>query len=496
VRLAIGAGRPRLVRQFVIERFLLESAGGVVGVLLALSATSLLRRAADALPLNATFEVRLDLRVMLFALAASAVAGVVFGLVPAVVTARKDPVATLKDEGVASGREGSLLRAGLVAGQVAICVVLLICASLLVRSLRNAVETGLGFDPSGVLLVPLTAPDGASSPENGRIFYSGVLERIGALPRVEGLALGSQVPLGGAYSRRVFMPDGHQPAPGEDMELDFAIVSPGYLELMRIPIVRGRPLDESDGAGSVRTAVVNQAFVDRFWSGQNAVGRHIRRGSSPDAEPLEIVGVTATGKLRALDETPRPNVYLPLDQNFTGNVTLHARSSGDPLAILPSVRSALREVDPDLAIAGARSLESAIAGQVLPLQMAGTLFTGFGLIALAVAMIGLYGILAYSVGQRTKEIGIRIALGASGRRLAATIVRRALALVLVGAGIGLLGGLLAARPLEGLLFGVSGTDPATVAVVIGLLTGVSFVAIILPARRATRVDPMVAIRES
>ncbi|HUE95811.1 MAG TPA: FtsX-like permease family protein, partial [Longimicrobiaceae bacterium] len=275
-----------------------------------------------------------------------------------------------------------------------------------------------------------------------------------------------------------------------------AQVSPGYLELVRIPIARGRSIEEPDREGAPGVAVVNQALVDRFWPGQDVVGRRLRMGRSLDAPVFEIVGVAATTKLRALDEIPRPNVYLPVVQNFASDITLHVRASGDPAALASGVRAELRSIDPDMPIAGIRTFEDAIAPQVLPLRMAGTLFTAFGIGALAIAMIGLYGILAYTVGQRTREIGIRIALGASGNRLAATIVRRGMLLVGAGAVLGLLGGLLASRPLAGLLFGVSATDGAALALVIGLLAAISLLATSLPAHRATRVDPIVALRES
>ncbi|MQA89226.1 MAG: FtsX-like permease family protein [Gemmatimonas sp.] len=492
VRLAMGAGRGRLVRQFFTESLLLAGAGGTIGMILAVSVTSVLRRVGQALPINAAFDVRLDLRVLLFAVGVSIFAGIVFGLLPAVATARRDAVSTLKGEGLASGRESSTLRAGLVAGQVAICVVLLICASLLVRSLRNAFDTGLGFEAARVLLVPLAVPAPGYTPETGQNFYNTALERIGTLPGVEQVALGQQVPLSGAYSRRPFLPEGYQPGPGEDMELDFSYVSPGYLELMRIPVAGGLAFDESDREGAAPVVIVNQAFVDRFWPGQDVVGRRLGMGPTT----MQIIGVAETTKLRALDEEPRPNVYLPLAQRFSDRMTLHVRTVGDPAELLPSVRAELGSIDPDLPIAGERTLESAIAGQVLPLRMAGTLFSGFGLVALTIAMIGLYGVLAYSVGQRTREIGIRIALGATGGRLALSIVLRGMLLVGVGVGLGLLGGLVAARPLAGLLFGVSVTDRNALALLIGLISVISLLASYLPARRATRVDPMVAIRQT
>jgi predicted permease len=493
VRLAIGAGRGRLVRQLVTESLLLAGAAGALGVVLAMLGTAALRAAGGALPIAGALEAHVDVRVLLFALALSLAAGLAFGLAPAMITAHRDPAATLKAERTGGGQSG-VIRSVLVAGQVAGCVVLLIGSSLLVRSLRNAVRTDLGFDPRGVVVAPLTLPTATYSIERAAQFVDGVRARTGSLPGVTRAAVASQVPLSGQYNRRQFQPEGYERAPGEDMELDYDVVGPDWLELMRIPLLRGRGFT-GDAPVDAHSVVVNAAFAERYWPGQNAVGKHVEMPESGESILFEVVGVTPTGKVRGLDEEARPMVYLPLAGGFVRGLTLFVRTDGDAPTAVAAVRAELRAMDPHMPTASVQTLASVIAGQVLPLRLAGTLFTGFGVLALIIAMIGVYGVLSYAVSRRTREIGIRIALGAPATRVALMIGSQGLLLVALGAVAGVAVAPLAVRPLGGLLFGVGATDPAGIAIVLATLGVVSAFAALLPAVRASRVDPLTALRE-
>ena len=492
VRLAIGASRTRLVRQLVTESLLLAGMAGVLGVALAMLGTAALRTAGGSLPINGAIGAHVDVRVLTFALAVSCAAGLAFGLAPALITAHRNPAATLKSE-TTGGGQGGMIRSVLVTGQVAGCVVLLLGSSLLVRSLRNAVRTDLGFESRGVIVAPLTLPPATYSVERAAQFVDGARARVGALPGVRGVDVATQVPLSGQYNRRPFQPEGYQPAAGEDMELDYAVVGPSWLELMRIPLLRGRGFS-GDRSVDAHSVVVNAAFAERYWPGQDAIGKQVQMPGSDDGTMLQVVGVTPTGKVRGLDEAARPMVYLPLAGVFDRDLTLFARTAGDEAAAVAAVRAELHSMDRHMPMAGLRTLQDVIDGQVLPLRLAGTLFTAFGVLALTIAMIGVYGVLSYAVSRRTREIGIRIALGAPAARVALMIASHGLLLVAVGALAGVTVAPLATRPLAGLLFGVAPTDPAGIAVVLAVLGIVSAFAALIPAMRASHVDPLTALR--
>jgi predicted permease len=287
-------------------------------------------------------------------------------------------------------------------------------------------------------------------------------------------------------------PEGYVERAGEDMEIDFDGVSPGYLEMLGMPVLRGRSFAAADREGAAPVAVVNEAFAARFWPGEDPVGKRIRLRE--DGPGVEVVGLVRNGKLRALNEAPRPAFWVPVGQASPDRLTLHVHTRGDPAALVDEVRAAVRAVDPEVATTGALPFAQAIAGQLLVLRTASALFAAFGVLALAIATIGLYGVIAYAVSRRVREIGIRIALGARAGRIVRGVVWEGVSLASAGVAIGLAATVLAASAIDGFLFGVEPTDPAGFVGIALLLLAVAALASWLPARRATRVDPVKALR--
>jgi predicted permease len=380
-----------------------------------------------------------------------------------------------------------------VVGQIATSLVLLVCAALMVRSLQSAQRVSPGFDPDGVALISLNLATAGYDAARGRQFYYHLLERAAALPGVEAVSYAQIVPLSGGGSRRGMQIEGYTPGPGESTETNFNLVGPGYFELMRIPLARGRGLDERDRDGSLPVAVVNQAFAERYWPGQNPIGRRIRAGG-PGAPPLEVVGVAGNGKYRSLSEDPLPFVWAPLYQMYSPVMTLHVRTGGDPAQLLQPLRQVVRSLDPALPVSNPGVLRSRTATVLLPQRVGATLIGGFAGLTVLLAIVGLYGVLSYQAGQRTREIGIRMALGARGGDIRRDLLGRGLAL----AGLGMVAGLLPAfaggRLIRSFLFGIGPGDPVALGAVTVLLLAAAGAASYLPARRAARLDPAAVLR--
>jgi predicted permease len=494
VRLSLGAGRTRLLRQLVTETSLLALAGTTLGLLVALGTISALDQVSAGLPFSAAVDVRIDARVLLFSAGACVLSALLFGLAPSILTSSRVPMATLRGGSGSGERDGSRLRGGLVAAQVAMSVLLVMASAQLVRSLRNAVNTELGFDPASVITVPIPVPT-SYAVSAAHDYLRNAAGDIAALPGVTAVALSSVVPMGGGYERRVVAPAGYVPRASEDMEIDVNVVSPGWLELMDMRIVRGRSLSAS-WADNERGIIVNEALSERFWPAQDAVGQTIRMADVGGNLPLEIVGVVATTKVRALDEEPRAVVYVPLDQTQERSPTLFARVAADPDQLVVTVRERLQALDTRVPIIGGRTMQSLVDSQTLELRLAGMSFSAFGLIALLIAAIGIYGVLASAIAQRTHEIGIRIALGAEGWRVAASVAWRGMQMLLTGLVVGLGLTPLAARLFDGLLFGVNAVEPAALALTAVVLVVIAVPAMLIPARRATRIDPILALKDS
>jgi len=492
IRLSLGASRGRLVRQHLTESLLLGLLGGVAGLLLAVWATDALMAVRPPLPFPVHLDLSPDGRVLGFTLLLSLATGVLFGLAPALQASRAELVPALKDESriaVQAGGRWSPRRI-LVMAQTALSVVLLIGAGLFLKSLRNAQRIDPGFDANGLLLLSLDTSLGRQEESRSSPFLRQLLERVRSVPGVRLVSASNDVPLGLGGSRRGISIEGYQPQGGEDMEVHSNIVGPEYFRTMGIPLVRGRDLTEADGPGSPGAAIVNESFARRYWPGRDPLGRRLRMGSNP----LEVVGVASDGKYRTLGEDPTPFFYVPLLQHPRGGITLHVRADGAPEGLAAAVRREVRALDPSLPVFDVKTMKEHLGLSLLPARLAGSALGAFGLVALLLGAVGIYGVMAYWVSQRTREMGVRIALGANPRDLLSMVIAQGMGLAAVGVAAGLAAALAAGRAVSSHLYGVDGTDLATfVAVPVGL-AAVALLAVYVPARRAMKVDPMVALR--
>jgi putative ABC transport system permease protein len=507
VRVALGAGRTRLVREALVEAAIPALAGGALGLALAFQGVDLLPtlfpQSISNLNLPRVETVTIDLRVLVFTVVVSMLAALLSGLVPALVASATDPGETLKgaSRGVASGR--SRLPSLLVAGEVALAVVLLVGASLLLRSFLHLRGSSLGFDPHHVLTARILPPDYKyGDPQKLAAFHDAVLERVKAVPGVEAAGSVTFLPLSGWGGPRAFRLQGEaRPAPGQEKEAEFGMIDPGYLRAMRIPLVAGRGFDDRDRAQAPKVVLVNETFVRRYLAedAPGAIGKRILlavRLKDADAPPLrEIVGVVGDVHQYGLERPVEPQMYLPYAQEPVGLFCLAARTKGAPRALGRAISEAVWKVDPDQAVGFLMPLDD-LAAQAEALRRVSTLLVGaFAALALGLAALGVYGVVAQAVARRTREIGLRMALGARPTAVIGDVLWRSLGLAALGALVGVLGSLAVARLLRGLLLGVTPADPVAFAAAAACLLAAAGIAGYLPARRASRVDPAAVLRE-
>ena len=436
-----------------------------------------------------------------FALALSLCTGLLFGLLPALRVARTSIGETLKDggRGAAGDRGGIALRRGLVVATVALALTLLVGAGLLVRSFARLVGVDPGFNPARVLTFNLTLPDAAYPNDTLRFaFFDRAIAAIGAVPGVTAVGGTSVMPFGGNWSTASFTVEGYQPpdnTPGPWG--DIRLVTPGFLPALEVPLLRGRGFTEQDDGRAPRVVVVDEEMVRRYWPDADPIGKRITFNSPGDSAMvwIQVVGVVGHTMHEGLDGDRRVQVYFPLTQTGIPFLALAVRTAGDPLAALPVVKAALATVDRNLPIAQPNTMEALIEGTTGPRRFSMVLLALFSALAAALAAIGLYGVMAYSVTQRTKELGVRLALGAGTGDVLRLVVGQGMRMVATGVGIGLVAALLLTRLIRSMLFGVSATDPLTFAAITLLLGLVTALATWLPARRATMVDPAVVLRE-
>jgi predicted permease len=431
--------------------------------------------------------------VLAFALLAAVAAAAIFGLAPALNLTRLGASAALKDGALAAvGKRRFGLRGALIAAQVSVSLVLLVCAGLFLRSLQQAASVDPGFDADNVVVATFDLRTQGYDEPRGRAFYAELTERVAGLPGVRSVTVARGVPLSGDGGRRRAVVEGYEPQPGEDMEFNFNVVGPEYFEVMRVPLVSGRGFTAADRAGAPQVAVVNEAFAARYWPGEDPLGK--RLASFSGAESIEIVGVARTGKYQMLTEAPLPYIYRPFLQDYE-EMTLHVRVERNPDSFLPLLRSAIRGVDDQLPILRLATMRSQTAFATLPQRIAATLLGACAGLALLLAAVGLYGVVAYAVSQRTREIGIRMALGAGRRAVVRMVLAGSLKVVGIGLAIGLALSFAAGRAIESFLGDASAADP--IALVAGPLVMIAcaLLASWLPARRAARIDPMKALRE-
>jgi predicted permease len=493
VRLALGAGRFRLIRQLLTESVILAVVGGALGLLLAFWLVDLMVALKPPVDVPLSIDLHIDFRVLIFTCLISLVTGVLFGLLPAMQATKTDLVTGLKDEMAAGGHRRSRLKSGLIVFQVALSLALLICGGLMLRALQRAQTVKLGFDPQNAIEVSFDLRLQGYSEGGGREFQKRLLERVRALPGVREAGIADLVPVDLHFGRSPVFIEGQ--APKRITTAPRAMtnrVSPGYLGAMSTRLTRGRDFVEQDNENATRVAIINETFARRFWPGEDPIGKRFSVGGS-DAPKLQVIGVTEDGKYAGLNETPMPFVYRPLWQSYTGTTNLIVRSETESQRLIATVRGELRQLDPNLPVSSKTMIEH-MSLPLLPTRVAASALGSFGLLALALAGIGLYGVMSYSVTNRTREIGVRMALGARRRDVLNLIVSQGMKLTLIGVAIGLAASLALTRLMKSVLLGVSATDPLTFVVIALLLTGVALLACYVPARRAMRVDPMIALR--
>lgn len=494
VRLSLGAGRGRLLRQLLTESLLLSAIAGVAGLLLAAWLVDLLKGFRPPLPVPVSLDLSLDARVLGFTLLASLLTGIFFGLAPALQASRPELVPALKDEAASGvGLRGSRMRNAFIVAQVTLSLVLLVASALFLRSLRNASAADPGFDPEGVMLLSADLKLSGYAEARGRELQERIRERAESLPGVVSAAWADRVPLSLGGGRRSVQIEGYAPRPGEDTETNVNDVGPGYFRTLKIPILRGREFTERDTADSPGVVIINQAFADRYWPGQEPLGRRLSvRGR--EAPLFEVIGVARTGKYNSLGEEPLPFFYQALSQSYKSDAILHVRTRGDETAAIEALRADARALSPGLVFFETTTMRERLGVALFPARVAGTLLGIFGFVALLLSAVGLYGVMSYSSSQRTREIGVRMVLGASRGDVARLVVFQGTRLAVIGTLLGLAAAFALTRLLSGFLHGVTATDPAIFLLAPILLLSVALLASYIPARRAARTDPMAALR--
>jgi len=500
LRVALGAGRGRLVRQLLVEGAVLAVLAGGAAVILAYAGTALLSQIRFAgVPLR--FDFRMDYRAFGATGFVALLTTLLFGLVPALRASRPDLVPALKGE--EAGRGGSerrlgwrpSLRSTLAVAQVAIALLLLVGAGLFLRTLHNVETADLGLRGNDMVLATLNLGLQGYDPVRGAEFHKNLLERVRALPGVRSASLGAPVPLDFSVGGTgVIIADREAPPEKERIGIMTSYVASEYFETVGTRIVEGRSLKAADLATGPRVAVVNETMARRYWPGRSAIGKRFfidRR----DGESVEVVGVAQDGKYRMYFEPPQDYLYIPLTQDYQSAVTLAVHSNTAPAALVDSIRHEVAALDPNLPLASVRTIEEYLRGRTFvgPRLMTSFL-SAFGLVGLTLAAVGVYGVIAYSVSQRTREIGVRLALGAEPRAVLGMVLRHGALLTTIGIGIGLAAGLALTRLIGMMLYGVSPTDPLTFSGISLLLWVVALWASFAPARRAMRVDPVVALK--
>jgi putative ABC transport system permease protein len=501
VRAALGAGRRRVVRQLLTESILLSLPGGLCGLLLAVWGVDLLLRLSPA-DLPRVEEVSINGWVLLFTLSLTVLTGILFGFVPALQSSKTNLTNSLK-EGSRSvaGRARLRLRNALVVGEVALSVVLLIGAGLVIRSFWQLMKVNSGFDPHHVLAMGLSLPESKYPEGPARVnFYHQLLEKVHALPGVESAAAISQLPLSQTYSSGTMTFEGVT-ANAErgnlaSFEIDQRVTTPDYLKVMKTPLLVGRFFTPQDGLDRPRVVIIDETLARRLWPNASPLGRRVTWGRFPEKPEVwyEIIGVVKHIRHHRLDAELREQVYFPHAQRQTGRMTLAIRTGSNPLDLAPAVRQAVRSLDPDQPVYQIRTMEGLVANALAPARFTLWLLTIFAGVAGVLAMVGIYSVMAYMVTQRTHEIGIRMALGAQARDTLSLVIRQGMTLAVIGVALGLIGSLAVQRVMKGLLFEVSATDPMTFVVISLMMTGAALLACYIPARRVTKVDPLVALR--
>jgi len=494
VRAAIGAGRLRLAQQLLIETSILFAVAGLLGILLTNWLAALLVAIVPKIPLPIGLEIHIDWRVAMFASALTLVATVLSGLPPALQATRPDLVPALKSEGFDSGSGSRLrLRNLFVIGQVTMSIMLVVIAGLFLRALQHAADVQPGFDERNVDVVQLDLSLGGYKEATARAFVHDLLDRTRALPGVESATLGVDLPLDGGRMGfgRIRVP-GKKPAQGDAFPADWNVVEPDFFKTMKLPLLRGRDFTDADTTASQPVAIVNEALANAIWPGEDPIGKQVTVDGDGRPQQVTIVGVAFNARLIWLTGNVESYIYVPFGQRYLSRVSLLVRTTGH--SAIPDVRQLMHSLNPNLPVTEAMPLSNVTAIGLVPQRVAASVAGTLGLVGLLLAAIGIYGVTAYAVSRRTREIGIRIALGADERAVMRLILRQGLTLAAIGVTVGLAIAAAGSKLLESLLFGVRGPDPVTFAGACVLFTVVTLIATYVPARRALAVDPVGALR--
>jgi putative ABC transport system permease protein len=510
IRSALGAGRGRLIRQLLTESVLLALVGGLLGVLLAYFGVKLFVRFGPQ-DIPRISEIGVDGLVLGFSLLVTVLTGVIFGLAPAIHISKPDLNNSLKEGGRGTTGGRHFVRNLLVVAEVSFALMLLIMAGLTIKSFQRLLDINLGFRTENVLTMRLTLPQARYKPEQTAPFYQQLLDQIRALPGVQSAGAVTILPLSGSYSSGTTVVEDTSAGEGLQrfnghpfLEADRRNVTPGYFDSLGVTLLKGRFITEADDQKAPPVAVVDEKFARRFWPDGNAVGKRVAVGGTRDnIQWGEIVGVIShirhygtnkEGQARAYFPEGREQIYFPLAQNPSRTMYLAISTATDPAALINPVRNAVLAMDKDMPVYEVKTMGQLVSKSVANPRLNVVLMSIFAAVALILSAVGIYGVMSYSVTQRTHEIGIRMALGATPSDVLRLVVGQGLALTGAGVGIGLASAFFLTRLMSTLLFGVSATDPVTFIVIAMILTAVAFVACFIPARRATRVDPMVALR--
>jgi len=488
MRLALGAGRLRLTQQLLTENLLLASLGGMAGLTFAHWSAGLLTAFLPPTRIPLFVDAGISPRVFAFAAATTVLTGMAFGLLPAWQSSRTRVVSGLRgDVGL---HRRSTLRKGLVVAQVALSLVLLVTAALFLRTLGNAKTADTGFSLRQGIVASLDLVPAGYDPTRGRAFYRQVTERVGALPGVRSAAVTERLPLSLGSSDMIVEVEGYQPGKNEDVDIYYARVGPGYFKTMGIPVLAGRPLDERDTFEAPGAVTIDEEMARHYWAGRRALGGRVRIGDAW----YTVVGVVKSGKYEELNESPKPFMYLSGNQFYKANAILVVSSDRDPSDLLAAVQREVRKIDARVPVFDVMTLEEHLQMSVFLQRMAAVLLGLFGLLALLLATIGLYGVLAHLAAQRTREIGVRLALGAERGEIVRLMVKQGLGVTIAGLAIGLVVAAAGTRLLATQLIGVKPMDPLSFAATAGLLLAAALLASYMPARRAARQDPLEALR--
>ncbi len=493
IRLALGASRAHLIRQLLTESVVLSILGGMAGIVLAYWLTDLVNVWTPPIDVPVIPHVVMDMRVLLFAGVVSLLAGLFFGLAPAIQSTRAGLAAAIKNEAPSERFRRLTLRDVLVSTQVALSVVLLIGSVLVVRSLQHALSLHLGFEPRHAAALSYDLGLQGYDEARGREFERRLLDKVHSMPGITAAGLVDGLPLTLNISNSsIYLEGKPEPRPGDVPLANMYEITPGYLKAMGTRLIAGRDFDTRDTKDSPHVALVNDAFARQLLPGEDPVGKRFRHGKTGNW--IQIAGVVEDGKYRSLGETPSPTVFRDLDQNWQGNQTLVARSSLDEAETVRMLRRAVAEIDPTLTVYDAGSLTSELALALFPAKLVAIVLGSFGFLAVVLAATGVYGIMAYAVSRRTREIGIRMALGADPMQVLRVVLMRTGALLAIGAAAGVALAFATGKFFDQILYGVSAHDPLTYLSAIGLMAVVAFASCLAPAIRAIKTDPLTALR--